>query len=61
MVDALHRGWAAYDDDEALAGALDAAASSPGPTLDDLARITAPTAVVALADAARRNARVPQP
>ncbi len=50
VVDALGRGWAAYDDDEALAGALDAAASSPGPTLDDLARITAPTAVVALAD-----------
>jgi pimeloyl-ACP methyl ester carboxylesterase len=50
VVDALHRGWAAYDDDGALAGALDAAASSPGPTLDDLARITGPTAVVALAD-----------
>lgn len=50
VVDALERGWAAYGDDDELADALEAAASSSGPMLDDLARIAAPTAVVALAD-----------
>jgi len=49
VVDELRRGWATYDDD-ALASALEVAASSTGPTLDELARVRSRTAVVALAD-----------
>lgn len=49
VVDELARGWAEYDDD-ALAAALEAAAASPGPTLDELGGVDVPAAVVALAD-----------
>ena len=49
VLDELRRGWAAYDDDT-LADALRAAATSPAPTLEVLATIARPTAVVALAD-----------
>jgi pimeloyl-ACP methyl ester carboxylesterase len=49
VLDELRRGWRTYDD-VLLAATLRAAASSPGPTPEELARITAPTAVIALAD-----------
>jgi pimeloyl-ACP methyl ester carboxylesterase len=49
VLDELRRGWRTYDDVR-LAATLRSAAASPGPTPDELARITAPTAVVALAD-----------
>jgi pimeloyl-ACP methyl ester carboxylesterase len=49
VLEELRRGWRTYDD-VLLAATLRAAASSPGPTPEELARITAPTAVVALAD-----------
>ena len=49
IIDELARGWRTYDD-ALLAAALRAAATSPGPTNADLERITARTAVVALAD-----------
>jgi pimeloyl-ACP methyl ester carboxylesterase len=49
VLDELRRGWRTYDD-ALLAAALRAAASSPGPTLDELSRISTRTAVVALAD-----------
>ena len=49
VLDELRRGWRTYDD-ALLAATLRAAASSPGPTVDELACITARTAVVALAD-----------
>jgi pimeloyl-ACP methyl ester carboxylesterase len=46
VLDELARGWATYDD-VGLVDALQAAAASDGPTVDDLARIQSPTAVVA--------------
>ncbi len=49
VLDELRRGWRTYDD-ALLDTTLRAAASSPGPTPAELARITARTAVVALAD-----------
>jgi pimeloyl-ACP methyl ester carboxylesterase len=49
VLDELRRGWRTYDD-VLLAATLRAAAASPGPAPDALAAITAPTAVVALAD-----------
>jgi pimeloyl-ACP methyl ester carboxylesterase len=49
VVDELARGWRTYDD-LLLATTLRAAASSPGPTSEELTRITAPTAVIALDD-----------
>ena len=49
VVDELGQGWRTYDD-ILLAATLRAAASSPGPTRDELARIAAPTVVVALDD-----------
>jgi pimeloyl-ACP methyl ester carboxylesterase len=49
VVAELRRGWATYDDDAELADVLRAAASSPGPTLQELALLDVPTAVVALA------------
>jgi len=49
VLDELRRCWRTYDD-ILLASTLRAAASSPGPTPEALAAITAPTAVVALAD-----------
>jgi len=49
VLDELQRGWRTYDD-VLLATTLRAAASSPGPTPEVLAAVTARTAVVALAD-----------
>ena len=49
VLDELARGWRTYDDG-LLAATLRSAASSPGPTPESLARVTARTAVVALAD-----------
>ena len=49
VLDELRRGWRSYDD-VLLAATLRAAASSPGPTPEALAAVTAPTAVVALGD-----------
>ena len=49
VLDELRRGWRTYDDD-LLAATLRAAASSLGPTPETLAAVTAPTAVVAIAD-----------
>lgn len=49
VLDELARGWATYTDVE-LVQALRAAAASPAPTLDELARIRARVAVVGLAD-----------
>jgi len=49
VLEELQRGWSTYDDHQ-LAAALRSAASSAGPTLDELAAIDVPTAVVALAD-----------
>jgi hypothetical protein len=49
VVRELADGWATYTDDE-LAATLRAAAGSPAPSLDDLARLEPAVAVVALAD-----------
>jgi pimeloyl-ACP methyl ester carboxylesterase len=49
VLDELARGWARYDD-QSLVLSLRAAASSPAPSRDELRRICAPTAVVALDD-----------
>jgi pimeloyl-ACP methyl ester carboxylesterase len=49
VLDELARGWATYDE-VGLVDALRAAASSAGPSLEDLSRIQAPAAVVALDD-----------
>jgi pimeloyl-ACP methyl ester carboxylesterase len=49
VLDELAGGWRTYDD-VLLAATLRSAASSPGPTPETLARVTARTAVVALAD-----------
>lgn len=49
VLEELARGWSTYTDGE-LATALHQAAGSPAPTLEDLARITTRTAVVALDD-----------
>ncbi len=49
VVDALARDWSSYDR-PTLVAALRAAASSSAPTLDELARIRGPVAVLALRD-----------
>ena len=49
VVEELRRGWSTYTDDE-LVATLRAAASSAGPTRDELSAIDVPAAVVALAD-----------
>jgi pimeloyl-ACP methyl ester carboxylesterase len=49
VVAELARGWSTYDDD-ALVRTLRAAGASRGPTADELRRVAAPAAVVALAD-----------
>ncbi len=55
----LEAGWATYDEAD-LVTALRAASASPGPTLDELAAVRAPVAVVALEDDPLHPASVAQ-
>jgi len=55
----LEAGWATYDEED-LVTALRAASVSPGPSLDELASVRAPVAVVALDDDPLHPASVAQ-